>query len=284
MTNLRFDVIEPTGMSLSLGDVGWHESSFENSTQALVFSIKPCKYPDTQEIWLLSSEEKEANASESNPAEGKQKRRLTAEIEGTLIVTTKPPDFKLRRPFDSVSKKIKNETAPQTSTPCIGYLTYHPELRTPGYRRENEVYQIKVQMPEKEFSQIRGLFASGKPPLTISIDTPDIGYGNSHDGSVKTWDVSLNQVVDIVGVCIIFSTEAPRVMVGAKKTELELEIQAEEEKQLKRAILESRQDIQLLCYGMYDIKMALGKLHKQFNALFILIVIIAVIFGLHFWH
>ena len=284
MTSLRFDIIESKAMWLHFGDVSCHESSFENSTQALSFSIKPCVYPDNQEIWLLSTEIKEASALEPSSVGEKKERQLTSNIEGNLIVKTLPPEFKLRRPFDSVSQKIENETTPQTPIPCVGHLTYIPGLRIPGERVEKEFYEIKVQLPEKEFIQIRSLLASGKPPLTISIDVSDIEYGNSGDGSVKIWDVNLNQVVDIVGVSIVFSTEAPRVMVGVKKTELELETEAEEEKQLKQAIIESRQDIQLLCYGVHDIKTMLGEVKRQLNTLVICILGIALIFGLHFWH
>jgi hypothetical protein len=283
MVNLRFGIIEATGMSLSLGDIGWHESSFDSSSQALGFSIRPCKYPDThQEIWLVSEKIHKADATETTPAAEDQRRLLTDKIRGALYLRKQPPEFKPRPPFDSVSKKIKNKTAPRTPIPCIGYLTYVPEYLPSEWpdKRESEFYEITVSLPEKEFTEIRNLFASGKSPTAITIHTPDIEYG--YGSETKLWDISFNQVADIVGVSIGFSIEAPRVMVGAKKTEDEQEQQAEEEKQLKQAVIESRQDIQLLCYGMYDIKTALGKLQKQLNILIVLIVVIGAFLVLRF--
>jgi hypothetical protein len=81
---------------------------------------------------------------------------------------------------------------------------------------------------------------------------------------------------------LAFSTDIPRVGVGPKKTENEEENEREETAKLKEAILHSREDIQLLCFGQAAINATLTGLRRQVYILIAVGVVIAIITAFRF--
>jgi hypothetical protein len=169
-------------------------------------------------------------------------------------------------------------------TSTIGTLTYGPAYSGADYGH-GEFYNIEINLTEKDFNQLRDIFLSGKPPSAISIWTPDIEYGNAPDGSDKIWEAlgtTYGTDAKIVGFSLGFSTDIPRVGVGLKKTETEEESEREETAKIKEAILHSREDIQLLCYGQATMNSSVAGFRKQIDILIAVAVIIAIITALHF--
>lgn len=255
---LEFEIIEPLSMGLSLGDRGTWGSSVSVSPW-LQFSIAPSKYPASkQNIYIVSSKDSGSNSPPS--IDGKEKKKLSSNIAGNIRFSILPIDAD------------KSER--------WSYLTYVPEFSDSEYGHE-EFLSMVLNLSENEFAQIRNLFVNGKPPSSISIWTPDVESGYAPDGSDKIWDVSSKREVTILGFSLNFSIEKPRVLVGIKKTENEQELQAEEEQKLKQAVIESRQDLQLLCYGLSEIKSSLGGLSKQLSTIIVIAILIAIFMAMH---
>jgi hypothetical protein len=263
---LSFEVIEPHSMGFSLGRTGLGASD-DSPSSWLSFSIVPDKFPVKQNVWLLQTKIDTHAPSESQKSDEPKRRLLTASIKGTLH-------------FRMLS--LDPDKAGNRTTVGVGALTYVPEYSSSDYGH-NECYEIEVYLPEKEFTLIRSLFVSGKPPSAISIWTPDIAYGVAPDGSDKVWNVGSGfSTANIVGFSISFSTEIQRIIVGVKKTENETEKNAEDVLKTRQEIIESRHDIQLLCFGLSEVKTTLSSLRKQLNILIVIAAIIALFIAMRF--
>ncbi len=146
-------------------------------------------------------------------------------------------------------------------TPTIGTLFHIPAYASADYGHA-ESYNIEINLNESDCNQIRSIFLSGRPPSGISIWTPDVDYGNAPDGSDKIWDIWESEhttFAKIVGFSLSFCTDIPRVGVGLRKTEDEEENEREEMEKINEAILHSRDDIQLLCYGQSALNSSLSE-------------------------
>ncbi len=169
-------------------------------------------------------------------------------------------------------------------TSTVGTLFHVPAHASADYGHA-ESYKIEINLNESDFNQIRNIFLSGKPPLGISIWTPDVEYGNAPDGSDKIWEICESErstFARIIGFSLSFSTDIPRVGVGLRKTEDEEEDEREEMTKIKEAILHSREDIQLLCYGQSTLNSSLSGLRKQISIVIAVAIVIAIITVLHF--
>lgn len=269
---LTFEIKAPLGMVLSKG-----ERAFEKSADASLwvrFSICPVKYPRQQTIYLVPKEEETAGIARAKSPDGMprfdlgKRRRLTSEIEGSVYFYARP------QADQNVDDKAK---------PNIGTLSHGPGFSSSDYGHA-EFYCIEINLPQNEFRQILDAFLTGRPPKEITIWTPDVEYGGAPDGSDKVWEVwdAHHTFATIAGFTLAFSTDIPRVGVGLKKTEDDEENDAEETTKLKEAILHSREDIQLLCFGQASMNSALAGLRKQINVLIAVVVVIAVIVALGF--
>ncbi len=262
---LMFEITAPLGMGLSKGSTGREESV--GASYSLNFSVCPSKFSSRQNIYLAPTGEDTGGAMPIEYAT-KKLRQLTAEIEGSL-------QFNMRSlPEQEVTDGAK---AP------IGELSHIPEYSS-GDNGHAEFYCIEIGLPENEFRYIRDIFLAGKPPTSITIWTPDVEHGVAPDGSDKVWAVSdvHGTFATIVEFGLAFSTDLPRVGVGIKKTERDEENDAEEITKLKEAILHSREDIQLLCYGQAAMNAAIVGLRKQINVLIAVVIGIAIVMILHF--
>lgn len=261
--SLEFEITAPLAMGLSKGST-WLEESADASFW-LRFSVCPLRFPSRQDIYLTPKEEDTDGATEIK-YDSKKWRRLTPEIEGSL-------QFNMRSLADQ-------EATDDTKAP-IGILSHGPEYSSADYGHA-EFYRIEINLPENEFRQIRDTFLTGKPPTSITIWTPDVEHGAAPDGSDKVWAVwdAHSTFATIVGFALALSTDIPRVGIGLKKTENDEENDAEETAKLKEAILHSREDIQLLCYGQAAMNSAIVGLRKQINVLIAIAIVIAVIVAL----
>ena len=173
--------------------------------------------------------------------------------------------------------------ASKEPTSTIGTLC-HLQAYSSADFGQGESYEIEINITDNDFNQIRDIFPSGKPPSGISVWTPNIEYGNAPDGRDKVWEVETDThgtVAKIVGFSLGFSTDIPRVGVGLKKTENEEENEREETAKLKEAILHSREDIQLLCFGQAAMNATLAGLRRQVYILIAVGVVIAIITAFH---
>lgn len=173
--------------------------------------------------------------------------------------------------------------ASEEPTTIIGTL-FHGQAYSSAEYGHNEFYEIEIKIADNDFNQIRDIFLSGKPLTGISIWSPDIEYGDAPDGSDKVWEVETDThgtVAKIVGFSLGFSTDIPRVDVGLKKTENEEENEREETAKLKEAILHSREDIQLLCFGQAAMNATLAGLRRQVSILIVVGVVIAIVTAFH---
>jgi hypothetical protein len=265
--SLSFEITAPLAMGLSMGKAGLDEA--EHPSPWLRFSICPSKFPDRQEIWLVPKSEGNEETKRTG-FDRKTSRRLTSEIEGSLSFVTRGLAI--------------IEEASDVPTSTIGTLSHGPEYASADYGHP-EFYHIEINLNESEFNLIRDIFLSGKPPSGISIWTPDVEYGYASDGSDKTWEVWESKhgtFAKIVGFSLSFSTDILRVGVGLKKSEHEEENEREEMAKIKEAILHSREDIQLLCYGQSALNSSLSGLRKQINIVIAVSIVIAIIAALHF--
>ncbi len=245
--SLAFDISEPKTMGLRRGDADLPDSSW------LTFAIKPPTGFREQSIWLLS--DIPADAQERTGTGFKSgtrwKRRLTANTPGTLY---------LRSTYPAIADANGSNVAW-----CHEFS--HPE------HYQEESYVIEIFLPKQEFADIRDLFASGKPPSTVSVLTSEIGYGNAPDGSDRDWDIGTIPHLKVCGYSIGMSVEPQRVLVGSAQTDIEVEHAAERAEEVRSAILHSREDIQLLCLTLTNTNMQITKLRWQIS---ILIVVSAV--------
>jgi hypothetical protein len=254
-------------MGLSRGKTGLDE--VEHLSPWLRFSICPPKFPNRQDIWLVPKGEGNEGTTRIE-FDHQTWRRLTSEIEGSLSFVTRGLAI--------------IEQASDVPTSTIGTLFHFPALASADFGHA-ESYNIEINLNESDFNQIRDIFLSGKSPSGISIWTPDVEYGNAPDGSDKIWEVYESKhstFAKIVGFSLSFSTDIPRVGVGLRKTEDEEENEREETVKIKEAILHSREDIQLLCYGQSALNSSLSGLRKQINIVIVVAIVIAIITALHF--
>ena len=258
---LAFKITAPLAMGLSKGSTGFEKST--HASFSLNFSVCPS---NRQTIYLTPKEEDTDSATKIKYNTEKWRRRLTPEIEGSLR-------FNMR--------SIADQEAADDAKALIGTLSHDPEYSSADYGHA-EFYHIEINLPENEFRQIRDTFLTGKPPTSITIWTPDVEYGLAPDGSDKVWAVSdaHGTFATIVGFALAFSTDIPRVGIGLKKIENDEENDAAENAKLKEAILHSREDIQLLCYGQAAMNSAIVGLRKQINVLIAIVFVIAVIVAL----
>ena len=171
---LSFVIVEPVSMGLSFGKKGLLGC---NHSSWMEFSINVALVK--QAIFLLSpADDTNININDvGSKPEGTKRRLLTKEIEGTLWLRS----VSEASPTETESSSIKKESS-------FGCLTYIPKFSSSDYGY-NESYVMDVHLPEQELILIRSLFASGKPPSSIYIWTPDVEYGFDSDGSTKYWDV-----------------------------------------------------------------------------------------------
>jgi hypothetical protein len=266
--SLDFEITAPLAMGLSKGK-GWGRDESEHLSPWLRFTVCPSKFPDRQEIWLVPRSEGNEGTKRLG-FDRKTSRQLTSEIKGSLSFVTRGLAI--------------IEDASDTPSSTIGTLSHGPAYESADYGHA-EFYHIEINLNESDFNQIRDIFLSGKPPSGISIWTPDVEYGNAPDGSDKIWEVwesGHSTFAKIVGFSLSFSTDIPRVGVGLRKTEDEEENEREETAKIKEAILHSREDIQLLCYGQAALNSSFAGLRTQINILIAVAVVIAIITAFHF--
>lgn len=259
---LEFEITAPLAMGLSKGDTELKESN--DAAFWLRFSVCPARYPSQQTIYLVPKEA-ETDDTTRTKYDFQKRRRLTHEVEGSL-------HFNMR--------SLADQEASEESKPDIGELSHGPEYSDREYGHA-EFYYIEINLPEDEFRQIRDIFLSGKSPTSIAIWTPDVEYDVGPDGSDKVWPVwdAHSTFATIVGFSLALSTDIPRVEIGLKKTEND----AEETTKHKAAILHSREDIQLLCFGQAAMNAAIIGLRKQISILIGVVIVFAVVASLHWW-
>jgi hypothetical protein len=262
---LEFDVTAPLSMGLAQGKRDFHES--DGLSPSLRFTVRPVQFPRRQTIWL-APKGGERDARQRAQFDAKTWRRLTPEIEGSLSFVT---------------RGLGMVNASKEPTTTIGTLSHGQAYSSAEYGH-GEFYEIEINITDSDFNQIRDIFLSGKSPSGISIWSPDIEYGNAPDGSDKVWEIETDShgtVAKIVGFSLGFSTDIPRVDVGLKKTEGEEENEREETAKLKQAILHSREDIQLLCFGQAALNSSVVGLRRQVYILIAVAIVIAIFTALH---
>jgi len=260
---LDFEIGCSVSMGLSKGNAGLMGATKDFSPW-LRFAISPTGFPNRQDIWLRPKSEN----GETRHGSFDSRRRLTSEIRGSLCFVTR-------------GLAIIEETS-DVPTSTIGTFSHVPAYASADYGHA-ESYEIEISLNEADFNQIRDLFLRGKPPSGITIWTPDIEYGVAPDGSDKIWEIWESEhatFAKIVGFSMSFSTDIPRVGVGLKKTEDEEEKEREETAKIKEAILHSREDIQLLCYGQSALNSSFSGLRKQIYILIAVAIVIAILIAL----
>jgi hypothetical protein len=223
-------------LTFSVGDLqslGIHRGNngFDTRNRSwMTFSITvPSRFSSDQSIWLLS-DEAEDNKADAKPgyisSKRKRHRQLTAAARGT---------FHLRSQIEPGPDGDPDTLAWNNEFP--GTEFYHEEC-----------YILNLSLPEREFNDIRTLLASGKPPSTVTVYTSDVSFGSSPNGNDREWDIEENRFLAILGYSIEMSVATQRVMVDAKRTDLENEAAAETDEAFRKAVLDAREDIQLLSF------------------------------------
>lgn len=239
--SLNFDVSEPKAMRLRRGYADLPDRSW------LTFAIKPPTGFREQIIWLLSDVPVDAKEGTGTgfKSGNRWQRQLTANTPGTLYL---------------------HNANPAAADANGSSITWCREVSHSEYYQE-ECYTVEILLPEQEFSDVRNLFASGKPPSTISVDTSDIKYGSAPGGSSREWDIETTPHLKISGYIIGMSVKPSRVLVGPAQTDIEVEPAAERAEEVRLAVLHSREDIQLLCLTLSKTNMQIAALRWQLNML-----------------
>jgi len=237
---LRFEVGDARTMGFSNG-----ADDFLPEEPWMSFSITPTKdYPDRQIIWMLSDNVKHSTSGSEQKTErdGQWRWILTEKTSGTLLLRSAKPGAPLKGDGSNV--------------------TWFPETSGLDYFSE-ESYSIDLLVPDHDFNDIRSLLAAGKPPSKVCVYTSDVEFDRAPSGNGREWHVGTTSFAKVTAFSIGLSVAAPHVFVGLKKTEIEIEDAAERDEQLRQAVLESRQDIQLLCHGLANTNALVNAVRRQ---------------------
>lgn len=259
---LGFDIGAPLGMGLLKEEDKLGKLS--TLLPWLKFSLTPLQYPDKQDIWLFYKPEDESELKNTD----RKRRRLTADIEGSVSFITRRPE--------------SNEAGDGEAVSNTGTLSHYPRFDDAQYGHV-EFYNIEIRVSEKDLNKIIRRLLSGKPPTRISIVTPDVEYGYAPDGSDAVWEVwetNHGTYARIVHFSLNFSTDIPRVGVGPKRAEDEEEREREQASSVRAAILQSREDIRLLCQQQATMNGALSGLRRQLTSLTCIMLFIAIVVAL----
>lgn len=249
---LRFVVGDLLTMGFAAGRANFHDDGSWMS-----FSLAPdvSDYP-SQTIWIRSKDPKHTTGGNEIKRErdGVISWGLSSKTPGSLYLQSTKADGK----------------APDDGP----ILTWNPEFSSQDHYIA-ESFSIILHVQEKDFDSIRTLVAAGKPPVKVTIRSPDVESGNAPDGSDKVWRVDTSPYARVTAYSLGMSVAPQRVLVGSEQTEIDADETAERDAAIHQAILHFREDIQLLRFGQNAINGTLSAIRWQLSALVVLSIVSA---------
>lgn len=257
---LRFNVGEARSIGFATGT-----EIFLPESPWMSFSLVPADYPSKQIIWMRSDDPKNSGTGKETKLErdGKWLWQLTKKTPGTLFLRSV-----------KLGASVKGDGS---------NLSWSPETSGSDYFFE-ESFGVDLLVPEGDFVDIRALMAAGKPPTKIVVYTPDVASGDAPDGSDKHWQVDTMSFAKITAFSIEMSVASPMVLIGPAQSENEIEEASQRTEEARLAILHSREDIQLLCFGQATTNALLGMIRWQLNAVLTMSAVSLVIVVLGYLH